>query len=270
MQIERRVPSKILTPTNGFLTGYTHSLNPYMGCQFACSYCYVKEMPLAKFRGQAWGTWVDIKEQAAEKLKRELQTAKKKGTVSIFMSSATDPYQPVEYQERITRSLLEVMTENKPDFLFVQTRSPLVTRDIDLFLEMKDRIRISMTIETDREDMRKHFTPNAPPLAARMEALKRLYEAKLDVQAAISPILPSTEQFADKMLECTPRICLDNYLGDGAGGKRTARMGIYRKYEEVDLADWYQPEALEKVRQQFLQVYPEGQVFISQCGFSPN
>lgn len=270
MQIERKIPSKILTPASGFLAGYSHSLNPYVGCQFACAYCYVREMPVAKFRSNAWGTWLDVKEQAASKLRKELRQAKKKGPVTIFMSSATDPYQPIEHHERVTRSLLEVMVEDPPEFLFVQTRSPLVTRDVELFVQLKGRIRISMTIETDREEIRRLLTPQAPPLAARINALRTLNDAGLDVQAAISPILPASDQFAHKLFHCTPRVCLDNFvLGDGAGGKRTARMGIEQIYQEADLDFWYQPEAIEHVREQFLQVFPENQVLMSQQGFLP-
>lgn len=80
------------------------------------------------------------------------------------MSSSTDPYQPIEQKEKVTRSLLEVMVEDPPDFLLVQTRSPLVSRDIDLLQQLKDKIRVSMTIETDSETIRKHFTPKAPPI----------------------------------------------------------------------------------------------------------
>lgn len=74
------------------------------------------------------------------------------------MSSSTDPYQPIEQKEKVTRSLLEVMVEDPPDFLLIQTRSPLVSRDIDLLQQLKEKVRVSMTIETDSETIRKHFT----------------------------------------------------------------------------------------------------------------
>ena len=165
-------PKTLLNKGTGYLAGYSHSLNPYTGCAFGCSYCYVRQMPVSTFRNEAWGTWVDIKLGAADVFRKELHRAKTKGPVTIFMSSSTDPYQPVEHKEKITRSLLEVMAEDSPDFLFVQTRSPLVRRDIDLFLRMKDKVRISMTVETDREDIRKHFSPEAPPINARLKTLQ--------------------------------------------------------------------------------------------------
>lgn len=77
-------------------------------------------MPVSTFRKEEW-----------ELLEKELTRSKPKGKVTIFMSSSTDPYQPVEHKEKITRSLLELKVENQPDFLFIKTRSPLVRRDID-------------------------------------------------------------------------------------------------------------------------------------------
>lgn len=119
------------------MSGYSHSLNPYTGCTFACSYCYVREMLVSTFRNAEWGTWVDIKKEAAITFTRELLKAKGKGPVTIFMSSITDPYQPIEHKVKITQSLLEVMVDNPPDFLLVQTRSPLVRRDIILLQQLE-------------------------------------------------------------------------------------------------------------------------------------
>lgn len=107
-------PKTILNKGTGFLSGYTHSLNPYTGCSFGCSYCYVRQMPVSLFREGEWGSWVDVKNGAAKVLKKELHRAKAKGPVTIFMSSSTDPYQPIEHKEKVTRSLLEVMLEDPP------------------------------------------------------------------------------------------------------------------------------------------------------------
>lgn len=114
-------------------------------------------MPVSLFRDVEWGKWVDLKNGAANILSKELTRAKTKGKVSIFMSSSTDPYQPIEHKEKVTRSLFEVMVENTPDFLSVHTRSPLVQRDVDLLQKLEDKVRLSMTIETNSEYIRKHF-----------------------------------------------------------------------------------------------------------------
>jgi DNA repair photolyase len=270
MKITRKTPKTLLTPATGYLAGYHYTLNPYIGCGFACSYCYVRRMPIALFRGQEWGTWIDIKENAKQILCKELLKAKKKGPVTIFMSSSTDPYQPIEYKEEITRSLLIAMTEQKPDFLFVQTRSPLVTRDMDLFMNLKDRVRISMTVETDLEEIRKVFTPWAPPIGARLKAIQTLREAGLPVQVTISPILPFSKQFPQKLADVVDRICVDDYFkGDGSNGKRTEKLGIGRIYDRLGLRQWYNEQTLEKVVAILKKTFAESNIYLSQQGFLP-
>ncbi|WP_438350547.1 SPL family radical SAM protein [Paenibacillus sp. FA6] len=263
-------PKTLLNKGTGFLSGYSHSLNPYTGCTFGCSYCYVRQMPVSTFREGEWGNWVDIKQGAAEIFRKELKRAKTKGNVSIFMSSSTDPYQPIEHHERVTRSLLEVMVEDPPEFLLVQTRSALIRRDIDLLLLLKDRVRVSMTVETDREDIRKYFSPYAPPIQARLETLRLLKDAGVPTQVAIAPILPSSGDFADKLLPLVNRICIDDYfMGDGSGGKRTRNLKIDSLYKTLGMEEWYHPSAYKIVYDRFKRVFPEEQIFISQKGFEP-
>ncbi len=263
-------PKTILNKGTGYLSDYTHSLNPYTGCSFACAYCYVRQMPVSLFRKEEWGAWVDIKRDAAQLLRKELQRAKAKGKVTIFMSSSTDPYLPIEYKEQVTRSLLEVMVEEPPDFLLVQTRSPLVQRDIDLLLRLQDRVRVSMTIETDREDIRKHFTPQAPPIQARLKALHALADVGVPTQATIAPVLPSSDLFAEKLYHLVNRVCIDDYfMGDGSGGRRTHNLGIRSLYEQLGLEEWYDPLAYLIVYDRFNNVFPNGQLYVSQAGFAP-
>ena len=258
-------PKTLLNKGTGYLSGYTHSLNPYTGCSFGCSYCYVRQMPVALFRKEEWGTWVDIKLEAANLLRKELKRAKAKGKVTIFMSSSTDPYQPFEHKERVTRSLLEVMVEDPPDFLLVQTRSPLVSRDIDLLLMLKDKVRVSMTVETDLDDIRKHFTPGAPPINARLRTLQLLKEAGVPAQATIAPVLPSSEAFPEKLSSLVSRVCIDDYfMGDGSGGKRTKKLGIKTLYETLGLGEWYDPSAYQVVYERVQQFFPKNQIFFSQ------
>lgn len=264
-------PKTLLNKGTGFLSGYTHTLNPYTGCSFSCSYCYVRQTPVSLFRQAEWGTWVDIKQEAANLLRKELRKAKSKGYVSIFMSSSTDPYQPIEHKELVTRSLLEVMLEEPPDFLFLQTRSPLVRRDIDLLMQMKDKVRVSMTVETDLEEIRKHFTPLAPPIPARLKTLELLNEAGVPTQATIAPVLPSSEAFPKKLKSIgVSRVCVDNYyMGDGSGGKRTSRLGLQTLYDTLGLQEWYDPSAYRIVYDRLKQVFPEDQIYVSQQGFEP-
>lgn len=271
MEIQRKNTKRLLNSASGFLQGYTHTLNPYAGCSFACSYCYVRQMPVGLFRGDPWGSWVDVKEGAGDLLRKELTKAKIKGKVTIFMSSSTDPYQPIEVKEGITRSLLEVMTEMKPDFLFVQTRSPLIVRDLDLLTMLKDRIRISMTVETDREDIRRSFTPSAPPIQARLRAIRQIAEMGIPVQAALAPILPCSEQFGALLAGIVDRVCLDTtFMGDGSLGKRTERLKIDVIYRQLGLEDWYRPDAYMNVYRQLSTYFPMDKILISQAGFLPD
>ncbi|MNE21188.1 hypothetical protein D3C80_1143390 [compost metagenome] len=203
-------------------------------------------------------------------LGKELVRAKAKGPVTIFMSSSTDPYQPIEHKEGITRSLLEVMTQHQPDFLLVQTRSPLVCRDIDLLASLGNKVRVSMTVETDREDIRKYFSPYAPPITARLKALRTLADAGIPAQAAIAPILPSSELFAEALRPLVKRVCLDDYyMGDGSGGKRTIKMGIPTLYKPLGLEEWATPSAYKMVYERLRKCFSEDEIFISQKGFEP-
>lgn len=265
-----KTPKTLLNKGTGFLSGYSHSLNPYTGCSFGCCYCYVRQMPVSTFRNAEWGTWVDVKKDAAHVFQKELQRAKTKGPVTIFMSSSIDPYQPIEHKEQITRSLLEVMANDPPDFLFVQTRSPLVRRDIDLLLRLGKKVRVSMTVETDLEDIRKHFSPNAPPIPARLKTLQLLAEAGVSTQATIAPVLPSSEGFAEALRPLVDRVCVDDYfMGDGSGGKRTRNLGIQPLYEQIGMEEWYHPNAYRIVYDRLLRFFSQDQLYVSKEGFEP-
>ncbi|MGG4393949.1 radical SAM protein [Paenibacillus thiaminolyticus] len=263
-------PKTILNKGTGFLSGYSHSLNPYTGCSFGCSYCYVRRMPVSIFRDEEWGSWIDVKQNAAELFRKEYRRAKEKGPVTIIMSSSTDPYQPFEHQERITRSLLEIMAECPPDFLLVQTRSPLVRRDIDLLVRLGDAVRVSMTVETDLEEIRKHFSPQAPPIPARLKTLELLAEAGVPAQATIAPVLPSSEAFGSVLRPLVKRVCIDDYfMGDGSGGKRTRQLNMLALYRQLGLEEWYHPSAYRIVYDRLRRHFSEEELFISQAGFEP-
>src|ERR1700690_2464963 len=95
--------TRALTPTGGFLRGFAYSLNPYAGCAFGdgggCPFCYVRALPVARARAGQWGTWVIAKINLPELLERELSALERNGELvdaTIFMSSATDPYQGIE------------------------------------------------------------------------------------------------------------------------------------------------------------------------------
>lgn len=279
IDISQITARNILTEAKGYLdVGFTHSLNPYSGCAFACSYCYVREMPIQQFRETPWGEWIDIKTNAVECYRKEVQLLRRrKKRISVFMSSVTDPYQPVEREAGVTRALLEAMIIDPPDFLQIQTRSPLVTRDIDALTTLSKRcsLLISMTIETDRDEIRRIFSPYAPGITQRVKALQRLHENGIKTQASISPVLPFSREFPTILQEIVDVVWIDTMLiGDGSSGARSKSLGMPELFRLHDLSDWYDPKLHEKVQKYFRkffsselvrigkkQAYPEGDLF---------
>lgn len=252
MMIEEIQAKSILNPTGGFLATYTHSLNVYQGCAFgkgSCPYCYVRAMPIQRFSGQSWGDWVKAKTNAAALLERELAATKRKGTfgsLRIFMSTATDPYQGAEAKLKLTRGVLEVFA-GSGDFglLVVQTRSPLVERDIDLLTQLGQRVAVSFTIETNRDEVRRQITPTSPSIARRLATLDKLTQAGVKTQAAISPVLPcDPEIFAELIAARASRVVVDTLFdGDGAGGRRSAELGMPELLRSLGYEDWLQRDA---------------------------
>lgn len=262
------IAKKILTEAKGYLdVGFTHSLNPYSGCAFACKYCYVREMPIQRFKDIPWGEWVDIKTNAAENYHNEIARLRKKDKpVNIFMSSVTDPYQPIERKTQITRGILEKMIETPPDFLQIQTRGPLVTRDIDLLVQLKEKcdLLVSMTIETDREDIKNIFAPYAPGIKLRLKALKELHAAGIATQASISPALPFTPDFPIVLDGLIDHIWIDTLsIGDGSMGKRSERLGMPQLFKEHGLEKWYKRNLHMAVKKHFIKHFPSDMIRVS-------
>jgi len=268
VEVNDIVSKKILTEAKGYLdVGFTHSLNPYSGCAFACKYCYVREMPIQRFREIPWGQWVDIKGNAADNYRKEIASLRRRNRpVNLFMSSATDPYQPIERKTAITRGILEAMVEAPPDMLQIQTRSPIVARDLDLLARLKDKceLLVSMTVETDREDMKRIFAPYAPGIGLRLRTLRRLHDAGIATQASVSPVLPFTPDFAQALAGIVDRVWIDTLsIGDGAMGKRSERLGMPSLFEANGLTPWYRRDIHVKVENYFKKHFPADRIRVS-------
>src|SRR5690242_11670033 len=127
MKITEKHSKAILSPSQI----YDYAINPYVGCQYACSYCYARFMKRFSGHKEPWGEFVDVKINAADLLLREIRK-KKKG--NVWVSGVCDPYQPLEAQYGLTRKCLEILVrDNWP--ITIQTRSPLVLRDLELMKE---------------------------------------------------------------------------------------------------------------------------------------
>lgn len=180
----------ILTPASGFIQRYRYSLNPYSGCRFACAYCYARAFAPTAEKRATWGEWAVAKENAAVLMANAIRRGELKDGDALYMSSATDPYQPAERRLRITRSILEaILVSGIQPRLTVQTRSPIATRDIDLFRRF-EHIRVNFTITTDSETVRLRYEPSAPAIRARLRAARAVGAAGIPIGVSISPMLP--------------------------------------------------------------------------------
>jgi DNA repair photolyase len=184
-----------LTPASGFAGRYKFTLNPYSGCGFGCEYCYARFFAPTLEDQQGWGRWIRVKENAVALLRkaRVARSAERRleSGDTIYMASVTDPYQPVERKLGLTRAILEELVEVQPR-LTIQTRSPIATRDIDLFKRFA-RIRVNFTITTDSEAVRLRYEPHCPSIEARLRAAAEVAAAGVAIGISISPMLPMTD-----------------------------------------------------------------------------
>ena len=249
--LRERPARSALTPTGGFLAGFSHTLQPYMGCRFGCSYCYVRQSNVHRFfnGGLEWGAYVYPRVGIAARLELELARLQKKEALertAVFMSSATDPYQGAERTYQLTRQCLAMFGRRSPGLLVIQTRSPLAARDFDLMAALGQRCLLNLTIETDREDVRQALTPRCPSLRPRWQTVRQAREAGIPTQVTVSPCLPYTdiETFGGQLLEVCDRVVVDSFVaGDGCGGKRTARTQLPALFASKGWDDWRAQEA---------------------------
>lgn len=241
MKIEEYHCKSILTRTSGYLKNVcSHSLNPYVGCGFGRSSCgegcYVRFNQWL-MRGREWGSFVDIKINAAEiylhTVEKEKKWARKNGgSFSIFFSSSTDPWQPVEKKYRVTRRLLETMHEVPPDQLILQTHSASLLDDLERIQSLSRicDLRVHISIEGDRD----HLDGLPPPpcsLEERVGVLKKLADLRIPVVACLSPLYPmqDPDAFFSRLSQIgITAVVIDHFIeGDGSrDGSRTLKTKL--------------------------------------------
>ena len=179
---------------------FTQSINPYQGCEHGCIYCFAR--PTHAYHdlspGLDFETRLFAKPNAAELLRRELS---KPGYVCdpIALGTNTDPYQPIEREWKITRSILEVLAGCEHPFTIV-TKGSLVERDIDIIASMaaKNMARVAVSITTLDGALARKLEPRAAAPHRRLETLRRLGDAGIPVGVMTAPIIP---QLNDRDLE---------------------------------------------------------------------
>ena len=190
---------------------FDYCLNPYTGCENDCAYCYAR-LFMRRYSGhkEMWGEFVDVKINAPELLKKQLERAKK-GVV--WISSVCDPYQPLEAKYKLTRQCLkELIVKQFP--VNIQTKSKLVLRDLDLLLQFEE-IEVGFTITTDDENIARLFESRASSIEDRLNALEKLHSKGIRTFAFVGPLLPGNPERLVGLLEGkTDKIYIDkmNYL----------------------------------------------------------
>ena len=164
-------------------------LNQYVGCSHSCLYCYAKFM--CQWRPDnygKWGEWVEAKVNAPELVKGKYVDG------WVYMSSVSDPYQPIEKKLKLTREVLENL--DKRIKFCILTKSDLVLRDVDIFKKFKN-IEVGLTINSFDGALKKVFEPFSPANEKRIRALKILKESKIKTYTFISPIIPGLIDLED-------------------------------------------------------------------------
>jgi DNA repair photolyase len=272
-----RPATRALTATGGFLKGFAYSLNPYVGCGFGagggCPFCYVRTLPVGRAQPEGWGEWVIAKSNLPDLLEKELSALERDGrldAVTVFMSSATDPYQGIERRLELSRRALETFLRHPIRRLLVQTRSPMVERDLELLRALSRSLIVSITLETDDESVRRAITPTSSSVERRVRTCARLREAGIFVQVAIAPMMPNhPDRFAEMVAQVSDRVVLDTYFeGDGANGRRSRALGVGELYERLGYGRWFQPGAERELLARLRSRMGHDRVLFSRAGFN--
>jgi DNA repair photolyase len=194
------------------------SINPYVGCALGCAYCYARYAHGYAFEREAMSNpdrvevtrdfremipWLAferrilVKENAPDVLRKTLRQGSDRHLALIkgewlTIGTATDPYQPAERRFRITRSILEVLADHPGLRITIITKSPLVTRDIDVMQRIlrHSSLHVHVSLITVDRELARLIEPRAPTPEARLRAITRLRDAGITASVNVMPILP--------------------------------------------------------------------------------
>lgn len=207
---------------------FEQSINPYRGCEHGCIYCYARPAHayLNLSPGLDFETRLFYKQDAARLLQQEL-AAKNYECLPITIGANTDPYQPIERDYRVTRSIIEVLAEYRHPFSII-TKSAMIERDIDLMapLARDDLVHALVSVTTLSNDVKRTLEPRTASPAARLRAIRRLSEAGIPVGVMVAPVIPVlTDAEVEHILEAAA----------AAGAKSAGYVLLRLPYELKDL-----------------------------------
>jgi DNA repair photolyase len=246
-QIFHQSSKSILTTTTGFIAeaGFTHSLTPARNCTFGCTYCYVPTMRiyggLQPRDWTHWGQFTTFKQNAAELLRRQVRSG-----MIVYCSPLVDPYQPAEAEEQMMPRLLEVLIAKPPLVFTIQTRGPLILRDLAHLLRLNrvTKLRVSFSVTTDDEAVRRLYEPHCAPIDERLQVIRTLEQAGIQTHATVAPLLPcDSDTLVDALLAATPR----DIVGDPLHLRATKRHGATTREQAFRIAEhhghqaWFEP-----------------------------
>lgn len=246
-RIRRGSAKSILSGTSGFIAeaGFTHSLNPARNCTFGCSYCYV---PTLRIQGglkpedwRSWGRFTTFKDNAPELLERSLRPHQ-----IIYCSPLVDPYQPAEQIRRLMPELLDILIRRPPRIFVLQTRGPLILRDLAQLRQLatRTRLRVSFSLTTDRDEIRKLYEPLCASVEERLDTLRTLRRVGIDTYATLAPLLPcDPAALAQLALDATS----NDVIGDPLHVRTVKRRGATTRPEALrvsragNFTEWHEP-----------------------------
>lgn len=232
------------------LPGMDFALNPYVGCEHDCVYCFAPDMlhrdPVK------WGKEVGVRSNLPTLLAKEIRN--KRGVIGI--GTVTDPYQQLEKSCLLTRKcLMEIVRHDNP--ISILTKSDLVVRDIELITATK-RPEVGITITSVDDRISQAFEPGAPFPPRRLEALRQLSEAGLNTYAMVGPVLPMLSDSDLKDLvgaiakTGTKRLMVDRMRYRPGMEETMAKLPLmetepYQKRYQQAMADRDHPHSMERV-----------------------
>ena len=277
---EKTVASRTKLISKSTFNNYDACLNPYVGCEFGCSYCYVRFF--IKDPNKEWGEFVRVRMHMEDKLPKELQKGylrfddgtetytdpetgeikkrkKKKdfliNETRLVIGTMTDPYQPAEKKYKITRKALEILTDpKKPQFAKVGifTRSPLVLNDLDLIKKLPNA-RVHFTITPYPPEVLRVIEPYASKTSRRWQVVQKLKEAGIRTHVNISPVMPIisegfTEEFVNRLVD----LDIDEYFVDPMQPYSDSFEAFKESCKSLEGVEWHQIEQTMLDKEKYL------------------
>ncbi len=241
-QVREERARSIITRNSAPDVGFSHSVNPYRGCEHGCIYCYARagHADLGLSPGLDFESRIVAKVNAAQLLEQALRRPSWRGE-PLALGTCTDVYQPVERQLRITRRLLEVAERHRQPLTII-TKSRLVLRDLDILRRMARRrlVRVAVSITTLQPDLARAMEPRACAPARRLDTIGQLADAGVPVAVMMAPVVPGLNDHEIEAILLRAR----------QAGARDAAMTMLRLPPEVAelFGEWLQDHHPRRAR----------------------